>query len=208
MDKIKNIVFDLGGVILTLNRDEAVRRFKSIGLGQAEELLDPYHQKGVFLDLEEGRLSKEEFYEALRQIAGKHIPGEDIDYGWLGFIQDTPLYKLELLEKLRKSYNLYLLSNTNPVIMSWALSRDFTQLGKPLNEYFDKLYLSCEIGITKPDARIYEYLIQDSGIIPSETLFIDDGAANIEAGKKLGMRVFQPENGEDFRYIFEEKGHF
>ena len=208
MDKIKNIVFDLGGVILTLDRSESVRRFEQAGLLQAEELLDPYHQKGVFLDLEEGRLTSEEFYDEIRNLAGKYISNEDIDFGWLGFIKDTPEYKLEMLEELRKSHNLYLLSNTNPVIMSWALSSRFSEKGKRLDQYFDKMYLSYKIGVTKPDFRIYDYLLKDSGIIPSETLFIDDGAANVEAGKALGMRVFQPKNGEDFRYIFEEKGHF
>lgn len=204
MKKIKNIVFDLGGVIMTLDRSEAVRRFLEVGLEQAEELLDPYHQKGVFLELEEGKLSKEEFYDAVRDIAGKYISNEDIDSGWLGFIVDVPVYKLEMLEELRKSYNLYLLSNTNPVIMSWALSPQFSERGKGLDQYFDKLYLSYEIGVTKPDPAIYNYLLQDSGINPSETLFIDDGAANVEVGKALGMHVYQPENGEDFRRIFEK----
>ena len=203
MNKIKNIVFDLGGVILTIDRDEAVRRFEQAGLKQAAELLDPYHQKGVFLDLEEGRLTAEEFYDALRQLAGKYISNEDINYGWHGIIADTPAYKLEMLEKLRKSYKLYLLSNTNPIIMSWALSPQFSEKGKSLDRYFDKMYLSYKIGITKPHLKIFNCLIEDTGIIPAETLFIDDGAANIEVGKALGMHVFQPENGEDFRHIFE-----
>jgi len=158
--------------------------------------------------LEEGRLTSEEFYDAIRQLAGKYISNEKIDYGWLGFIADTPAYKLEMLEELKKSYNLYLLSNTNPVIMSWALSPQFSEKGKSLDQYFDKLYLSYQIGITKPHLQIYNYMIENSGIIPSETLFIDDGAANIEVGKALGMHVFQPKNGEDFRYIFSEKGYF
>jgi putative hydrolase of the HAD superfamily len=207
MDKIKNIVFDLGGVILTLDRNEAVKRFRQVGLAQAEELLDPYHQKGVFLDLEEGRLTAEEFYDEIRRLAGKYIPDEDIDYAWLGFIKDTPDYKLEMLEELRKSYKLYLLSNTNPVIMSWASSPRFSGKGKSIDRYFDKMYLSYKIGVTKPDPKIFEYLMSDSGIIPSETLFIDDGKANIEAGKALGMHVFQPQNGEDFRYIFRKGAH-
>ena len=203
MDKIKNIVFDLGGVILTLDHSEVVRRFEQAGAKQAKELLDPYHQKGIFLDLEEGRLTAEEFYDALRQLAGIYISNEMIDYGWLGFIADTPAYKLEMLEELRKSYNLYLLSNTNPIIMSWALSPQFSEKGKSLDQYFDKMYLSYKIGTTKPNLQIFNYMIEDTGIIPSETLFIDDGAANIEAGKALGMHVFQPKNGEDFRHIFK-----
>lgn len=199
--KIKNIVFDLGGVILTLDRDEAVRRFVEIGLDQAEDLLDPYHQKGIFLALEEGKLSSEDFYQVFRQVAGKPISNDAIDYGWLGFIKEVPEYKLDLLESLRKDYRIYLLSNTNPIIMGWANGPLFSCRKKPLVQYFDKMYLSYKIGFTKPDPRIYQYLLQDSGIVPQETLFIDDGMANIEAGKSLGMITYQPENGEDFSEV-------
>jgi putative hydrolase of the HAD superfamily len=200
---IKNIVFDLGGVLITLERDEAVKRFKEAGLENAEELLNAYHQKGIFLELEEGKLSQDEFYDAVRKEAGKFISNETIDYGWMGFLKEMPEYKLTMLEELRhKGYRLYLLSNTNPVIMSWALSPAFSPQGKSLDKYFDKLYLSYKIGYTKPCPEIFRIMLDDSGIIPSETLFIDDGIANIEAGKKLGMETYLAENGEDFRYLF------
>lgn len=204
LSNIKNIVFDLGGVILTLDRSVAVKRFEQVGLDNAEDLLDAYHQKGVFLQLETGELSREEFYEAVRKEAGKYISNEDIDYGWMGFIADTPEYKLKMLEDLKvKGYKLYLLSNTNPVIMSWALSPDFSSSGKSLDQYFDKLYLSFQMGVVKPNAKIFEDMIADSGMIPEETLFVDDGEANIIAGQKLGFKTHKPINGEDFRHIFK-----
>jgi putative hydrolase of the HAD superfamily len=200
---VKNIVFDLGGVLITLDRDNAVRRFREIGLENAEDLLDPYHQRGIFLELEEGKLSQEAFYEAIRKEAGKYISDEAIDYGWFGFLKEIPEYKLEMLEELRqRGYRLYLLSNTNPIVMSWALSPAFSSKGKSLSDYFDKLFLSYQIGCTKPESEIFEELLNKTGIIPAETLFIDDGSANIETGKKLGMKTYQPLNGEDFRPIF------
>ncbi len=203
MNNIQNIVFDLGGVLITLDRNEAVRRFKEIGLQTAEELLDPYHQKGVFLQLEEGTVSREEFYTAINQMAGKDIPGKDIDYALYGFLVDVPVYKLEMLEQLRKKYKLYLLSNTNPIIMEWAHTPELWGSNKVLKDYFDKMYLSYEIGATKPAKAIFDHLLADSGIIPSETLFIDDGPANVEIGSALGMQTYMPQNGEDFRHIFE-----
>lgn len=202
---IKTIVFDLGGVILTLCRDEAVRRFQSLGLDKAEELLDPYHQRGVFLELEEGKVTEEEFRQALCREAGKDIPVEDVRWAWQGFISDTPEYKLTMLEDLRKQgYQLFLLSNTNPCMMDWALSPDFSASGKSLADYFDRLYLSYQIGCVKPDIRIFEHLIQDSGINPAEALFVDDGPANVERGQELGFQTYQPKNGEDFRHIFNQ----
>ena len=204
---IKNIVFDLGGVIVTLDRAEAVRRFRETGLKNAEELLDVYHQKGIFLELEEGKLTKREFYEALRNEAGRHIPAEVIDRAWLGFLKEVPEYKLEMLETLRKNYKIYLLSNTNAVIMDWAKSPAFSPQGKGIDRFFDKIYASYQIGYTKPAPEIFAFMFADANIIPSETLFIDDGIANIEMGKKLGMKTYLARNGEDFRDIFTLPPH-
>jgi len=200
---IKNIVFDLGGVIITLDRDEAVRRFNNMGLDNAAELLSAYHQKGIFLDLEEGKLSQEAFYESVRKEAGRFIPSETIDYGWLGFLKEIPEYKLTLLDDLRrKGYRVYLLSNTNPIIMSWAFSPAFSSQGKSIDAYFDKLYLSYQIGYTKPHPEIFRFMFRDSGMIPSESLFIDDGKANVEKGRQLGMKTYLAINGEDFGHLF------
>ncbi|MDR1631775.1 MAG: HAD family phosphatase [Dysgonamonadaceae bacterium] len=201
---IKNIVFDLGGVIITLERAEAVRRFREIGVKNAEELLDVYHQNGIFLELEEGKLTKEEFYEALQKEVGRYIPAEVIDHAWLGFMKDVPEHKLEMLETLRKNYKIYLLSNTNSVIMDWAKSPAFSSQGKSIDRFFDKIYASYQIGYTKPAPEIFEFMFADAGIVPSETLFIDDGIANVEMGKKLGMKTYLAKNGEDFRYIFKD----
>jgi putative hydrolase of the HAD superfamily len=203
---IKNIVFDLGGVIITLDHSEAVRRFKAAGVDNAEEFLDPYHQNGIFLKLEEGTLSREEFYDALRCETGKPISNEAIDAGWMGFLKEVSVVKLRLLEDLRaRGYRLYLLSNTNPIVMSWALLPAFSSEGKPLNAYFDKLYLSYQMKCVKPDPAIFHQMIADSGMIPAETLFIDDGPANIQMGKQLGFKTCQPQNGEDFTPLFTIK---
>ena len=201
---IKNIVFDLGGVIITLDRDEAVSRFEKMGLENAEELLSAYHQKGIFLELEEGKLSQDEFYEAIRKEAGQFITKETINDGWMGFMKEVPKYKMVMLEELRqKGYRLYLLSNTNPIIMDWALSSAFSPQGKGLHEYLDKLYLSYQIGYTKPHPEIFRFMFIDSGMIPSESLFIDDGAANIGMANQLGMKTYLAMNGEDFRGLFD-----
>ena len=83
--------------------------------------------------------------------------------------------------------------------MSWACSPDFSSKKKPLNDYCDKLYLSYQVGHTKPAPEIFDYMVNDCNIIPSETLFVDDGASNIQIGKELGFETFQPKNGEDWR---------
>lgn len=116
-----------------------------------------------------------------------------------GLFNEVNLNKLDYILELRKSYHVYILSNTNPFVMSWACSPDFSSKKKPLNDYCDKLYLSYQVGHTKPAPEIFEFMVNDCNIIPSETLFVDDGASNIQIGKELGFETFQPKNGEDWR---------
>jgi 5-amino-6-(5-phospho-D-ribitylamino)uracil phosphatase len=199
MKQIKNIVFDFGGVIINLSRDSAVRKFTEIGVANADALLGAYHQKGIFLEIEDGRITVEEFRVKLSTLAGRELAYEQVLDGWKGFISDLPSYRLEYLLELRKKYKLYLLSNTNPYIMGWARSPDFSPAGKPLDDYFDKIYTSYELKQVKPALGIFKHMIADSGLLPEETLFVDDGSANIKVAEELGMKTFQPENGVDWR---------
>ncbi len=199
MERIKNIVFDFGGVIVNFSREAAVKKFEEIGVANANELLDAYHQKGAFLQVEDGTINAEEFRIILSELAGKELTYEQVKEGWLGFMLDVPQYRLEYLLELKKKYKLYILSNTNPYVMSWARSNDFTIAGRPLDEYFDKIYTSYELKAVKPGKTIFELMIKDADMLPGETLFIDDGPANIKMAKELGMMTFQPINGEDWR---------
>jgi len=207
MSKIKNILFDFGGVIVSLNKQAALDRFSGIGFPNIEEYLGEFRQKGIFLEYEEGKIDAENFYKEFCRLAGnENIKPEDIDSGWLAFLAGIPEYKLELLKELRKKYNVYLLSNTNPSIMGWALSNDFSPEGLPISAFFDKCYLSYEIGYAKPDPEIYHYILEDSGMNPAETLFLDDGKANIEMGDKLGFQTYLTDQEEDLRKVFVDKG--
>ncbi|MEG1749160.1 MAG: HAD family phosphatase [Tannerellaceae bacterium] len=199
MTTIKNIVFDLGGVILDLDRDRAVKRFIEIGVADAEQLVDAYEQKGLFLELENGTLTAAEFCRKLSDHTGKELTEPMIHDAWMGFVVDIPQQKLDYILALKNDYNVYLLSNTNPFIMAWARDSGFTPAGRPLTAYFHKLYASYEIGITKPDSRIFDYMRQDAGLNPGETLFVDDGIKNIQAASALGYQTYQPLNKEDWR---------
>ncbi len=199
MERIKNIVFDFGGVIVNFSREAAVKKFEEIGVANANDLLDAYHQKGAFLQVEDGTINAEEFRIILSELAGKELTYEQVKEGWLGFMLDVPQYRLEYLLELRKKYKLYILSNTNPYVMSWARSNDFTIAGRPLDDYFDKIYTSYELKAVKPGKSIFELMIKDADMLPGETLFVDDGPANIKMAKELGMMTFQPINGEDWR---------
>ena len=196
---IKNIVFDFGGVIVDIDRDKAVQEFIKIGLSDADIRLDKYHQTGIFQELEEGKLTADAFRQELGKLCGHELTMKEVKQAWLGFFYEADLRKLDYIMELSKSYPVYILSNTNPFVMSWACSPEFSPRQKPLNEYCEKLYLSFEVGYTKPAPEIFNFMIKDSGLLPSETLFVDDGGSNIHMGKELGFKTFQPENGADWR---------
>jgi putative hydrolase of the HAD superfamily len=191
MSEIKNVVFDFGGVIVDINRTAALNKFKETGIENIEELLDPYRQKGLFCKIEDGSMSREDFYAEICRLTGKHIDSKDIDQAWFDFIvMPVEQTRLDYILKLRTKYKVLLLSNTNDIIMSWAMSEKFSPAGKPLDYYFDELYLSYKTGYMKPDFKIFEVMTGLSGINPAETLFIDDSEANIAAGKTLGFKTF------------------
>ncbi|MEY8705890.1 HAD family phosphatase [Bacteroides faecichinchillae] len=196
---IKNIVFDFGGVIADISRDKAVQAFFKIGLKDAEIRLDKYHQTGIFQELEEGKLSVDEFRKELSKLCSRELTIEEVQQAWMGFITGIDIRKLDYILELKKSYRIYILSNTNPYVMSWACSPQFSSQGKSLADYCEKLYLSYQIGYTKPEPEIFNFMIKDSKITPSETMFVDDGSVNIGIGKKLGFYTFQPQNDTDWR---------
>ena len=196
---IRNIVFDLGGVIMTICQEEAIKRFKSIGLKNVEDYLNPYTQTDIFGDIEEGKISAEQFRAKLSELIGKEVTYEECKFAWLGYRQDVPLRNLDILRKLKaQGYKLILLSNTNPFMMSWGLSGEFDGNGNSLESYFDSLYLSYKLGVMKPNKKIFQYIIDKEKIQPGESLFIDDGERNINAARLLGFKTLCPINGEDW----------
>jgi putative hydrolase of the HAD superfamily len=201
MGKIKNIIFDFGGVIIDINKPAAIKKFKEIGISNIEEVLDPYRQKGLFRKIEDGSISREDFYVEIRKLTGKNIDSKEIDQGWLDFLLPVDQKKLDYILELRKKYKVLLLSNTNDIIMSWARSEEFSPARKPLDYYFDELYLSYKLGCMKPDFEIFHIMNKLAKINPSETLFIDDSEANIAAGNTLGFKTFWFNKENDFSEI-------
>ena len=195
---IKNIVFDFGGVIVNLLRERAIQRFSDMGVTNAAELLDPYHQRGVFLEVENGSINAEEFCEKLTSICKKTIDYKSAEWGWLGFMGDVPMKRLQLINSLRQKYNVYVLSNINPFVMGWARSNEFSGDGHKLDDYVDQIFTSYEIKAMKPSREIFSYMIDSTGLLPEETIFLDDGEKNVAAAKEMGFHTLQPVNGEDW----------
>lgn len=203
MEKINTIVFDMGGVLVDLDRDASVRAFEALGYAAADRLLDPYVQSGIFLKLEEGAIGPQQLYEYIWEQVGRRIDPEAIDAALERFVVRLPVYKLDMLRELRKQYRVCLLSNTNIIMFPYIVRTMFTQQGLTVDDYFDRLYLSYEMGMVKPHADIFEKMIAEEGMDPGQTLFIDDAQANVDTGRKLGFRTYLAGPGEDYRHIFD-----
>ncbi len=199
MVKVKNILFDLGGVIMTIDQPSAVKRFKEIGLEDAEKRLDPYTQSGIFGDLEEGKISASQFMKELSGMVGRQLTFEECKYAWRGYTKEVPMRNIKVLDRLKADgYRLILLSNTNPFMMDWGMSNEFSGDGRSIGCFFSSMYMSYKLGMMKPDERIFKLIVEREKINPSETLFVDDGPKNVMIGAKLGFQTMCPENGEDW----------
>lgn len=199
MERIKNIIFDLGGVIITLDQPQAVRRFQELGLTDAEERLDAYTQSGIFGDLERGVIDAEGFRQGLSQLIGREVTYDECRYAWLGYCRELPQRNLDALMRLRsEGYRLILLSNTNPYMMSWVMSSEFDGNGHSLEYYMDACYMSYKLGVMKPDTEFFHQVLLREQTAPSQTLFVDDGPRNVAVASQMGLRTFCPENGADW----------
>lgn len=196
---IKDIIFDLGGVVMTIDEDEAKKRFKNLGLTNCDEYMNPYTQNGIFGDLEEGKITPQQFTDELGRIIGKKLSWDDVKSCWLGYRKEVPERNLRLLCDLRKKgYRIVLLSNTNAFMQEWAESGDFDGKGHGIQDYFDAMYRSYEVKMMKPDETFFRYVLSHEQMLPSEVLFIDDGPRNVAAASELGIQTFCPKNGEDW----------
>ena len=199
MSQIRTIIFDFGGVVVTLDHPQAVEKFRRLGLEDAAQRLDPYTQGGIFGQLELGLLSADEFVAELSKLCHRQLSFDDCLDAWLGYRKDLPQRNLDALVRLRKEgYQLILLSNTNPFMMHWASSRDFDGHGHPVEDYFDGVFLSYRLGVMKPDKRFFECVLAESHLQPAEALFLDDGPRNVAAASSLGIHTYCPENGKDW----------
>ena len=192
---ISTLIFDLGGVIMQLNQEEAIHRFEDLGLKDARNSLDLYSQTGLFMDLEMGYIDENEFCKRLSKMTSNYISYEKAKYAWLGYIESVPIDQLHYIQRLRSKYRVILLTNTNPFIQSWARSEDFSIEKKPITDYFDHIYCSYELHSYKPNNDFFNKVMESERITPSEAIFIDDGKSNVDSASSLGMNVIWASEG-------------
>ncbi len=199
--EITTLIFDFGGVIINLDLPQCISNLRKSGFTDVDRFLSNFGQKDFFLQYESGQIDTAEFRNQIRKNAVNTLTDEAIDEAWCSFLCDIPETKIELLRTLRKKYRLLLLSNTNPLHIETSAAKALEPYNTTLDELFDKLYLSCEIGLTKPSVQIFEFLLKDAGVTPEECLFLDDGPKNIETAQKMGFETYLVTPGENLGFL-------
>lgn len=188
MSLLKNIIFDLGGVLLDLDVPGCMNSLEKIGLNEVRRWMTGTNEKGFFNRYESGLLTTVQFREAIRQWTGRNLLDEDIDKAWNSMLRDIPEEKLDLLLSLKKNYKLFLLSNTNE--LHWQVcAAKFVYKGMEVQDYFSHVFLSFQMHLVKPDKEIFRLVLEEGGLLAEETLFIDDSVENCQAAVSVGMNA-------------------
>lgn len=196
---VDTIIFDLGGVMVDLNFERCLSEFRALGFNDAHKLVSCYHPQGIFGELERGEIAGSVLCDYIREMSGlSSLRDEQIYAAYQSLLVGIPDYKLEMLKGLKEEgYKICALSNMSEVMYSAVLKFFGDYI-----EYFDHMSLSYQMGVMKPDSEIYEMLIEKGGVTPSQSLFIDDGEANITAARAFGFNVYHAKAEEDFRFLF------
>ena len=204
MDKqIKNIVFDLGGVLVDLDFKAAINGLQQAGFANVKEQLMAFDQGGIFQKFELGEMTADEFRTAIRENSTVTLTDEEIDALWNAMLLEIPREKLELILDLRGKYMVYLLSNTNSIHWDYVCKNAFNYRGFRVNDYFEETFLSYEMHLAKPNKAIFEKVLHDANLLPEETLFIDDSEANCKAAEEVGIHAHHYHIGDDLSKVFD-----
>jgi HAD superfamily hydrolase (TIGR01509 family) len=198
MKKISTIIFDLGGVILDLDQDRTLRAFSRLGL----DLDDVNESSAIFTDFETGKINADDFRQGIQTLSKGMLTPDQIDTCWNLMLLEITEERFRLIEQLRKSFNIYLLSNTNSIHIDYF--RQYIDSSFGLDRWdnlFDKQYLSYEIGLRKPHKAIYEYVLKELGRGPDECIFIDDNVTNVRNAGSLGIHTIHATHPLDLKMI-------
>ncbi|NDV95071.1 HAD family phosphatase [Dysgonomonas sp. 521] len=203
-EKIKCIIFDFGGVIMDVDADKTIAEFEKLGIkGVSEE--DVIADNGsAFLDIELGLISPTQFIEKIRirYPSSKDIPEEDIWRAWNALLQPYEEDRINILKRIRESFDIYLLSNTNLPHREKFRDMYSERFGGAIDDLFIRCFYSDEMHLRKPDADIYLEVARQIGVQPDEILFIDDKKVNIDAAMNCGWQAYRLTNGERITDIF------
>lgn len=205
MSKIKNIIYDLGGVLLQIDYSKTRAAFIALGITNFDDFYKQDFVSVVFENFEIGAISSNQFYDEFRKITNTHLTNEEIENAWNAMLGSFWIDRIDWLNTIKTDYNIFLFSNTNQIHYD-AFVKIYKKNGfqQPFSNYFIKDYYSHILGDRKPNKKAYQNLILEQKLIPSETLFIDDTLKNIEGAAAAGLQTLYLKNGMDLITSFKK----
>ncbi len=190
MQKIKNIIFDLGGVILNIDFKQTALAFAELGIGNFSEYYTLHSLSPLFEKLELGLITPAIFYDEFRGLVQLRLTNEQIMHAWNALLLDFPPEHIEWLKEIKTRYSIYLLSNTNEIHHE-CFTRKYKEEIEDRNfdELFIAAYYSHKLGLRKPSIEVFRIVLEKENLNVAETIFIDDSEANIEAAKQTGLHT-------------------
>ena len=185
----KNIIFDLGGVLLNIDYDRTADAFNRLGFSDFTAVYSQSEQAQLFSELETGKISNSAFCSRLKEAGNIDVRDEEIISAWNAMLLDFPPERFEFLNEIKQRYNSILLSNTNAIHLE-AFSKIIRVKNgmEGLETYFHRVHYSHILGMRKPDPYTFRHVLQMNGFKPEETIFIDDSMQHIYGAKEAGIR--------------------
>ena len=204
-EKIRNIIFDLGGVILDIDEKMAYHELQKKGFTDFDLLRSPEFQ-ALLERFDRGILSAATFRQRVKKLLGfPRMSDASFDDVWNSMLLDIPRERIQALEQIKEHYNIFLMSNTNEIHYDLYVRDLQLRFGyKQFDDLFDKSYFSFDVHLMKPDPLFFEYILEHQGLKPKETLFIDDSAANIEVAMNMGIHTYHIHRNELVRNLFKD----
>jgi glucose-1-phosphatase len=205
-NNIRNLLFDLGNVIVDIDIEGAYTRLGNLFRSDArKEVIEK-----ALLDYECGRISTDIFINAMLSQSEQKFQALDVIEAWNSMLIGVPEYRLDMLDKLRSKYNVYLLSNTNALHLEWVhrYMRRVHKVESFEQQYFDHAYYSHLVGDRKPNASFFRFISEDAFMTPALTLFMDDMQANIDAADALGFQTYLVKPGEEIAEYLKRGGYY
>lgn len=204
MTGIKNIIFDLGGVLLNLDIGQTLQAYKNMGLLNIEEYFRIGHAASFFKKYETGDISDEEFIDSIYKMEGNTGSRKEILAAWNAMLLDFPEERVKWLQDIRSRYRLFLFSNTNALHLVHFQDAFFNRYGFAMDDLFERAYYSHLAGVRKPDAASYRLVLNENGLSPQETIFIDDALNNVEAAAAIGIKGIHLKEGQKLWEVIKQ----
>ena len=205
MQNIKNVIFDLGGVIINLDLNKTIKAFNKLSETPFEKIYTQASQIELFNSLDTGKISEKDFFNELKKKINYSGKDETLLNAWNAMLLDVPEKRLDVLVEMKHNYNTYLLSNTCESHIK-AFEHDlYNEHGvKNFDDYFDKVYYSCRVGLRKPDKEIFELVLKENNLKPEETIFIDDSAQHVKGAGLCNINSFLLEKNTEIGDLLKE----